>query len=223
LSFIAGGIVTRVQQRVRDTGYSSTEIKGYLNDTQNDVFNEYRLPFMETTHDYTFTVGVSDITNGSGLPTDYVQAIDLFLTTAGQERVIPYRDIREIDANTPDPTDTTTHPAGSSTEWYMYARTPRVNPTPDLAYTATLRYYKRPTLLSSDSDVPSLPSEFEELLVVGAAYRVLQAKDQYDQAAILQNKYDELLDKLVLRYTQTQVGAVTIMRSSRRALGPSRF
>jgi hypothetical protein len=67
LSYIAGDIVSRVQQRVRDTNYSSSEIKSYLNDTQNDVFNEYRLPFMETTHSYTLTAGDSDITHGSGL------------------------------------------------------------------------------------------------------------------------------------------------------------
>lgn len=223
MSFIAGDIVTRVQQRVRDTGYSSTEIKGYLNDTQNDVFNEYRLPFMETTHDYTFTVGVSDITNGSGLPTDYVQAIDLFLTTTGQERVVPFRDVRQIDTYHPDPADTTLNPAGTPQSWYLYARTPRVFPTPDLAYTATLRYYKRPTLLSSDSDVPSLPSEFEELLVVGAAYRVLQAKDQYDQAGILQNKYDELLQKLVVKYSVPQVGTPMRIRTNRVSLGQTRF
>lgn len=223
MSYICGDIVTRVQQRVKDTGYSSTEIKSYLNDTQNDVFNEYRLPFMETTQNYTLTIGVSDITNGSGLPTNYVQAIDLVVTTAGQERVVTYKDIREIDNFTPDPDDTVAHPQNTPLYWYLYALTPRVYPVPNIAYTITLRYYKKPTLLSSDSDVPSLPSEFEELLVVGAAYRVLQVKDNYDQAGILQNKYDELLQKLVVKYSQPQVGAPTTMRINRRAVGSSHF
>lgn len=223
MSYIAGDIVTRVQQRVRDTGYSTTEIKGYLNDTQNDIFNEYRLPFMETSHNYTLTVGDSDITHGSGLPSDYVQALDLFNTTSGQEGVITFRDIRDIDSLTPDPDDTTLNPQNAPRYWYIYARTPRVYPVPNLAYTLTLRYYKKPTALSSDSDVPSLPSEFEELLVVGAAYRVLQVKDNYDQAGVLQNKYDELLQKLVVKYSQPQVGKVTSIRINRRALGKAHF
>jgi hypothetical protein len=223
LSYICGDIVTRVQQRVRDTGFSSTEIKAYLNDTQNDVYNEYRLPFMQTTQDYTLTVGVADITNGSGLPANYVQAIDLLLTTTGSEKVLTYRDIREIDALYPDYENSTLYPNNMPSEWYLYAQLPKVFPKPNLAYTATLRYYKKPTLLSGDGDIPSLPSEFEELLVVGAAYRVLQVKDNYDQAGILQNKYDEILQKLVMKYSQPQVGSPTIMRINRRGLGKTSY
>ncbi len=223
MSYITGDIVTKVQQRVRDTGYSSTEIKNYLNDTQNDVFNEYRLPFMQTTQTYTLTTNVSDITNGSGLPADYAQAVDLLLTSAGREQVLPYVDIREIDALYPDADDTTVHPASAPTCWYYYANTIRVYPAPNAAYTLTLRYYKKPTLLSADADIPSIPSQFEELLVVGAAYRVLQVKDNYDQAGILENKYTEQLDKLVMRYSQPQVGSPTRMRINRNAVGNSNF
>lgn len=223
MSYITGDIVTKVQQRVRDTGYSSTEIKNYINDAQNDVFNEYRLPFMQATQPYTLAAGTSDITNGSGLPTNYVQALDLTLTSAGYEEVIPYVDVSEIDQLYPDPDDTAVNPAGVPAKWYFYADTIKVYPVPASAYTVSLRYYKNPTLVSSDADVPSLPSEFEELLVLGAAYRVLQVKDNYDQAAILQNKYDEILQKLVVKYSQAQVGAPTRMRINRYAVGKRLF
>lgn len=223
MAYQTSDIVTKVQQRVRDTAYSTAEIKNYLNDTQNDVFNEYRLPFMETSHDYTLTANVSDITNGSGLPTDFVQAVDLVLTTAGRQKTLFYRDIRDIERLYSNPDDTTIHPTNVPSEWYLYAQTAKVFPVPNAAYTATLRYYKRPTLLSADADVPSLPSEFEELLVCGAAYRVLQVKDNYDQAAILQNKYDELLQKLVVKYSVHQVGMPTTMRINRRAMGQTSF
>jgi hypothetical protein len=223
LSYTTGDVVSRVQQRVRDTGYSSSEIKGYINDVQNDVFNEYRLPFMETTHDYTLTIGDSDITHGSELPTDYVQALDLYITTSGQERVVEYKDVREIDDFHPDPDDTTANASTTPRYWYFYAQTIRVFPVPDQAYTATLRYYKKPTQLSADADIPDVPSEFEELLVVGAAYRVLQVKDNYDQAGILENKYNELLQKLVVKYSVHQVGRGTMIRTSRRRLGKTSF
>lgn len=223
MAYTTGDLVTRVQQRVRDTGYSSSEIKDYLNDTQNDVFNEYRLPFMETSQDYTLTVNVSDITNGSGLPANYVQAVDGLLTTTGLEKVIPFSDVRQIDGFHPDADDTTAHPANVPQALYFYAETLRTYPKPNAAYTLTLRYYKKPTLLSADGDVPDLPSEFAEVLVVGAAYRVLQVKDNYDQAAVLQNKYDELLQKLVVRYSQTQVGTPTRMRINRVSVGKQNF
>lgn len=217
MAYITGDIVTKVQQRIRDTGYSSTEIVGYLNDTQNDVFNEYRLPFMETTQAYTLTAGVSDITNGVGLPANYVQALDITLTTTGTLKVIQYVDVRTIDALYPSPDNTTLNPANVPYLWYFYARIIKVFPVPASAYTISMRYIKKPTDLVSNSDVPELPSEFQELLVVGAAYRVLQVKDNYDQAAILQNKYDEILQKLVVKYSQPQVGAPMRMRINRYA------
>lgn len=219
LAFIAG----KVRNRIRDTSFSSSETIDYINDTLNDIYNEYRLPFMEATQTYTLTANVSDITNGSGLPDNFVQAIDLLLTSQGREKVLRYRDVREIDAKTPDSDDTTAHPANVPREWFNYAETIRVHPVPNDAYTVTLRYYKKPTMLDSDSDVPELPSEFEELLVLGAAYRIMQVKDNYDQAGILQNKYDELLAKLVMRYSQKQVGRPTIMRTNRHGLGKTHF
>lgn len=223
MAYVLSDIVAKVQRRVRDTGYSTAEIKDYINDTQNDVFNEYRLPFTQTTQGYTLVADVSDITNGSNLPTNYVQAIDLTLTTTGREKVLTFVDFSEIDQTYPDPDDGTTNPANVPDKWYFYAETIRVYPKPNDAYTVTLRYYKKPTILSADADVPEIPSEFEELLVCGAAYRVLQVKDNYDQAGVHKNKYDELLQKLVVKYSQAQVGTPTRMRINRRALGNTSF
>ena len=223
MSYTLGSVTTRVQQRVRDTGFSSTEIHSYINDAQRDIFNEYRLPFMEANQNYTLTAGVSDITNGNGLPTNFVQAITLFDTTTGGERVIPQKDIREVDQYYADPDDTTIHPTGRPEYWYYFNETIRVYPVPSSAFTLTVRYFKSPTEMTVDGDVPEIPSAFEELLVVGAAYRVMQVKDNYDQAGVLQNKYDEILQKLVMRYSQAQVGKPTVMRINRHGLGKASF
>jgi hypothetical protein len=223
MAYQLSDVVSKVQQRIRDTGYSSGEITNYINDTQNDVFNEYRLPFMEANQNYTMTSGVSDITDGNGLPANYVQAIDLMLTTTGREKRLIWRDIRDIDTMHPDPDDTSINPANVPNEWYYFVDTIKTFPVPNEDYTLTLRYYKKPTILVNDGDVPEVPSQFEELLVSGAAYRVLQVKDNYDQAAIHKNKYDEILQKIVVRYSQPQVGVPTIMRSNRRGLGKAHF
>ena len=213
MSYTTGSIVTRVQQRIRDTGYSSTEIKSYINDTLNDIYNEYRIRFMEDTQDYTLVVGTADITNGAGLPTNYVQALDI-LINIGTGTKLNYIEAKDI-------MDTTA--SGVPTCWYIYENTIKVFPVPTTTYTVTLRYYKKPTELDADAGVPELPSEFQEVLVVGAAYRVMQVKDNYDQAAILQNKYDELLQKLVVKYSQSQVATPTRMRINRYGMGQKSF
>lgn len=219
MAYTLSDLVSRVQNRIKDTGFSSTQIKQFIDETQNDVFNEYRLPFMQATQNYTLSAGVADITNGSGLPTNFVQAIDLYITSAGLEAVLPFKDIAEVDRSYTDPADTTVNPSGIPQFAYKYGENIYVYPAPASDYTVTLRYYKRPTELSADADVPEIPEEFKELLVVGGAYRVFQVKDNYDKAAILENKYMELLQKLAVRYSQTQVGQPTQMRINRRAMG----
>lgn len=221
MSYTLSDTVTRVQTRIKDTGFSSTTIKQFIDDAQNDIFNEYRLPFMEATQDYTLVAGAADITNGSGLPANFVQAIDLVVTTAGREYRIPFKDVKELDWTNPNPTSTTAYPANFPQFAYKYGTTIRVYPAPDQAYTVTLRYYKRPAELDDDADVPDIPQEFRELLVVGAASRVMQVKDNFDKAAIYDNKYTELLQKMTARYSQTQVGQPTQMRINRHALGQS--
>jgi len=215
MAYTVGDLTTRVQQRIRDTGYSSTEIIGYLNDAQNDIFNEYRLPFVQSIQPYTLVAGESDITNGVGLPTDYVQAVDITLTSGGTQSVLPYVDVTTIDNFYPNPEDSVLHPPGIPIYWYFYEETIRVFPAPVTGLTVSLRYYKKPTELSADGDIPQVPSEFAEALILGAAYRVLQVKDNYDQAAILQNKFDEILQKLVVKYSQPQVGTAMRMRINR--------
>lgn len=214
MAYNLGTTVTRVQQRIRDTGYSSAEIKSYINDTQYDVYNEYRLRFMEDSQAYTLAVGVADITNGSGLPTNYVQALDIINTTSGKQSTLTFIDAKSVNNLTT---------TGQPTSWYIFENTINLYPIPTSADTVTLRYYKKPTELSADADVPEIPSEFNELLVVGAAYRVMQVKDNYDQAGVLQNKYDEILDKVVLKYSQSQVGQPTIMRINRNANSKTSF
>lgn len=218
MAYTLATIADKVRYRIKDTGYSPTVIRNFINDTQNDIFNEYRLRFMETTQNYTLAAGVSDITNGTGLPTNFVQAIDLTLTSGGLEKVLTYKNYKEIDFTYPDPTDTTVNPSNIPNYWYLYGNTIRLYPAPNSTYTVTLRYYKRPTELDEDADVPEVPSEFEEVLVLGAAYRVLQTKDNYDQAAVLENKYMEILTKLASRYSLAQTGHATQMRINRYAL-----
>lgn len=223
MAYQLSDLITKVQRRVRDTGYSTSEITDYLNDTQNDIFNEYRLPFMQTYVDYVLFANVPDITNGSGLLPDYVQAVDLQVTTEGKEAQLVYKPYEEIFAEYPNPDDTTAYPPTVPQYWYFYDETIKVFPASSENINVRLRYWKKPTELSIATDVPSVPSQFSEILVVGAAYRVLQVKDNYDQAGILQNKYDELLQKLVVKYSVPQTGNALRMRINRLANGKQFF
>lgn len=224
MSYTLGSIVSSVQKRVKDTSYDTTEIKEYINDTQSDIFNEYRLNFMEKTQGYTTVANIADITNGAGLPVDYLVAIDLLNTTNSYNILIEFMDTPSLDTLFTNPTDTFQLTTTNSTlYWYKYAGVINLYPTPTISYTVRLRYYKMPTLLSGDSDIPELPSSFREILVLGAAYRVLQINDNYDQAGILQNKYDEILQKLVSNTAVQQVGKSPRQRINRYGAAKRNF
>jgi hypothetical protein len=168
---------------------------------------------METTEDYTLTIGDDDITSGAGLPADFVKPINLRITESGYEQLLPYYDYKDIDKRYPlisAMTDTT--PMG----WYYFGSELKVLPEPDIAYDVQLRYLKRPVTLANDSDVPEIPQEFEELLVYGAAYRIWEEKDRFDKAAILENKYLKVLQEFVMRYGVRQTAQPTQMKPSRR-------
>lgn len=223
MAYDLGTITTLVQQRIRDTNYSTSEITQYINDTQNDICGEYRLNFMEAYQDYTTVANVADITNGAGLPTNFLVAIDLVNITSGAYSGIPYKDIQTLDLLNNSPEGSLTLGSGYPLAWYMYARSAYFYPTQSSAYTVRFRYYKSPTLLSGSSDVPLIPQMFQEILVLGAAYRVMQVKDNYDQAGILQNKYDELLAKLVNQTAVNQVGTSPRQRINRYSLAKRNF
>lgn len=215
MAYQTSDLVSEIQRRAGDTGIASSEIVGYLNDEQNDIFNEYQLKFMKTSQTYTVTIDDADITHGSGVPTNYDQAISLSVTTTGHEQTLDYIDMDDLEQLYPDLDDTTLHPTGYPQYWYWDGLTPKVFPAPSAAYALKFRYWKIPTLLSADADVPSLPSNFREVLIRGGLNRVFETKDLYDIAALHQQRRNEILIKLVVRYSVPQTGQIHQMAINR--------
>lgn len=212
MAYTLSGLISRVQSKVDDAGFSSSSITNYLNDAQNDVFNQYYLRSFEASEDYSLTIGERDITDGSGLPDNFQQAVDLTLTSSGFETILQYLEYTELEERYPDSNDTTLYAETIPRFWTLYGDTIKVFPAPDAAYTVTLRYLGRPTELSSPSQVPDLPSDFEEYYVLAASARVLEDKDNYDQATILFSRAEDLAAKIVPRYARRQTGRPMRMR-----------
>lgn len=212
MTYQLSSVRTETKQKVADTGYSSAEIDTGINNTQKDVYNEYRFDSMKTSQNYTTTAGVADITDGAGLPTNYVEAISLRDTTTGQQQYIEFIDVEDLMNLYPD-YDTQT--SGQPEYAYFEDGTIKLYPSPAGAYTLKLRYYRRPALLVNDADVPEVPEEFSEMLAAGAAYRVLQAKQAYDEAGIHENKYAELLQKYLDKYLRSPASGPAIVKINR--------
>ena len=168
---------------------------------------------METTAPYTLTVSNADITAGAGLPATFDRAISVRLTTADYEKELRYVEYRDLLKRHPD---LATADTGTPTMWYKFANTIKVFPEPDIAYTLSLDYYKTPTELSDDADVPEIPSLYEELLVIGAYLRALEHDDDYDEAAVQRLLWDQKHINMVRKTTQKHDGPSVIAINRRR-------
>ena len=208
MSYTLSNLVSQVQSRLDDTGFSSTTIKQFINDTQREITNDKRWRFMEATTNLTSSVGSQSI---GSFPADYQIAIDLRISSpVAYAKKLPFLDYTVVDEQY---SDQTIYANSTPMFWYEYANVPYIFPQADQVYTLTLRYLKTPTELSADADVPQIPEEYQELLVLGALSRCHELNDDYDKAAIVRQKIDELLISMTKRYGFRLLDGPRIMRA----------
>lgn len=213
MAYTLGGIRTKVTNRLDDTGVSSSKVDTWINDALNETIEGFRLPFMEATQAYTLTVGDPDITSGVGTPSNFDEPIAVRITTDGSEKVLDYLQYDELLRRYPDFPNVDN---GTPRYWYEFAGEINTFPASDTAYAVSLDYYKKPTELTGDSDVPVLPALYEELLVIGAYIRALEADDDYDEAAVQRLIWDNKHINMVRKVTQKSNGPSVIGINRRR-------
>ena len=212
MAFTLSGLRTKVQNKLDNTGISTTKIDNWINDAQREAVEGWRLPFFETTQAYTLTVGDADITSGSGLPSTFDRPIAVRITTAEKEKALKYIQYDVLIKRYPDFENADT---GTPRFWYEFSGDIKVFPEPDTAFTVDLDYFKEPTELTADGDIPELPSQYEELLVIGAYIRGLEHDDDYDQATVQRIIWDQKHLNMLRKSTQKPDGP-TIMGINRR-------
>jgi hypothetical protein len=215
VAYDVNGLTTRVQSKLDNTSFDTTKILNFLNDTNRFILNAKRWPFMETTQNFTAVIGTQSI---GTLPTNLQVPINLRILTPLQYTVdLPYMPYEEYDRAYPNPSLLPNNPPIFYT---IFAGTILLAPTaPDQAYVLQLRYLKKPTALAAGTDVPDVPSEFEELMVLGAYKRALEHEDSFDQAQVVDQEFLEQLNLMNVRMTRRQLGQETRMRSGRSRVG----
>lgn len=207
MAYTTSDLVSDVQSRISNSSFSSSDIKQFLNDAQRSFATDATWRFFHTTQNYTLNVGTADITNGSGLPSAFQTPNKLRITTSGYEQVLTPIQYDEFVEKYPSyENDDNSTPR----YWYMKGDSIEVYPAPDTAFTVKLEYWKTPTELSADSDVPELPVDFREVLVLGALQRAYKTDDDFDQAREIDDEMVALLTNLKRKYSfipgQKQMG-----------------
>lgn len=197
-----------IDDKLDDTSFDPSVVDRFINATQRDIFNTYELPFQEKVFS-----GALPISERIFEFPDDLQVMQAVVITApdGTQKDItkaymPYKDfIRSY------PTPANNVPS-SVVAWTSYAGRMYTGAPIDQSYTMDTFYLKTPDELEDDSDVPEVPEEFQEVLVLGAYKRVLERNEDFDLAAVVDTQYGRQLDKMVSRYGFRITGQPVIMR-----------
>ena len=123
----------------------------------------------------------------SVLPSDFCRFIDLRNTT-DQDLLAPMelRDYDEANSSSGKPIQYVV--IGSNITFY---------PTPDAAYSLSLRYWPFPTALSGDTDESPFSVDFDQAIEDFALHRCYRRENDHEQAQQHQNAYETELQKLM--------------------------
>ena len=196
MDYTLQAIVRRVQvDKLDDDEFDTGIITRFINDTQRDIFNNFELSFQEKI----FAGSLPSTATMFQMPDDLALLQRAVLTngTDIQDITKKYMPWRSFLDNYPDPSS---NEPGQVTNWTSYAGNIILNCPQENDQTLTMYYIKKPVLLTQPNDVPEVPEEFAELLVLGAYIRCLKFNEDNDQAAFHEGEYNKMLDLLVARY-----------------------
>lgn len=205
---------TSVQDDLKDASFSMTRILRYLNYGQQTIFHTHMFRFCEksvsgslTIGRYTYDQQTDHETTIGGSLVDPANAARLF--TLDDDTYLAHR---EFFARFPDPS---LNPNGMPAYWTELGTQLYFDRPVDVAYTFKQRYFRTPTTLTTDAQVPDLPVAFREILELYALFRAEKYRGNHDIAGTYKQDFDDGLENMVLRYAEaTQVGP-TVMGSNR--------
>lgn len=211
MAYNLGTVRARIEQKLDDTSFGVSKLNQFINDGQAEILNSRRFPFMEREKSVNAISGSETLTN---LPTDMQTPLSLRIyTPIGYANELPYIEYEDFDRAFPNPN--LTGPTTPSA-WRVFNREIQIYPIPNDTYNLNLKYIKEVDELTLDSDVPEIPQAFGEALVLAGYKRALEHNDDYDQAQIIQQQIDMLVEKMSERYTR-QASGPHIMRLPNRS------
>jgi hypothetical protein len=177
-----------LQDEVLNHGFDGTyrsRITVWLNEAQHRIARSSILPELTEATTVTTTVGVNSVPLPSGL----VRVRAVVNVTNG--RNLESTSLLHMDgydtSRSGSPLAFTIDEATSSLLLY---------PVPDSAYDLKIRYLGVPTEMVDDTDVPSTPSAYQDLLVTYALGKAYRSEDDFEASLFYQNQFASDLAKM---------------------------
>lgn len=206
------GLKTKLTTQIGDPNLDSTVMGDALNYTQQSIFSAFDLTLNSGQQTNSVTTGTNTL--ASALPTDFERVSSLYVSSPAAlardltDYFVKVKDFRSIYPNAGTYT-------GVIQEWtYFTSIEFALLASEDT--TIKLDYIKSVPIMSATTDVPTIPQTYEELLILGAKMRIYEQKEDFDYAGQFNNRYADLLEAFITRYSTRQVDNQMIIPGARR-------
>src|SRR3990167_1144898 len=135
-------------------------------------------------HDLQETLAISSTTSGEDkitLPSDFGEVLALSNTSASPPRLLRHINIDDVDS--------ATTVLGTPVAYTLYSNWLELHPSPDSAYSLTLRYRAEPSVLTVTTAASSLASRFDYGWLLKTAELYCDALNDFEQGILWRNKY----------------------------------
>jgi hypothetical protein len=156
----------------------------YVNEAVYRVARKVRIPTLEATQSITTTAGTASFS----LPADDIRVLELFNAT----------DRNALGEVTQQQIDEQPVTSGKPEFWARFGGNVALYPTPDQAYSLSLRYVKR-TVFANTSDTTGqvgFPDDYADLLVSWARHRMFRFEDDQEMATYWLGEFSRQLAEL---------------------------
>lgn len=157
-------------------------VSRWLNEAQRRLVIESELRTQEESESITTEANVATLT----LPTNYGRFIDLYNTETKES----------LEPLTPHDIDNVPTSTGRPYAFAIIGGTVTLYPTPDGAYPLALRYWKLPEDMVNESDTPSIPVQYHELLIAYAMKKAFLRENDLQMAQTWEGQWEKGILKL---------------------------
>lgn len=196
MNYTLENLIEILRKRLQDEEFDETILTTFLNESMNEILGEDKYPFMQRIDKYT-----AESYGEISLPPDYAGTFYIYATQKKQPREeLQYIEPELFFQNTDQYTYTYT--VFANTLFYRIKEDPE-----DIGFDVMHLYLANPLPLVRPTDRPPIPPQFMEALVLGALARAEQIRDNFDFAQIYENKQDQILTNMKVRFSNGNLTA----------------
>ena len=185
---------------VSSTRGIQTSVKDFINKSERDIINsEVEWPFSVVSQSFTTTAGTAEYSQESNSKTVDYDSFTVQESASTSERKLRYISFTEyLDSR--NETDTNPNTDSRSLPEFVYTTPDNkigLSPVPDVStYTVRYYYYQTVSDMSANTDTPTIPERFHDVIVNRARYytHMLRSDVQFSQLAL--RDYTEGLSRM---------------------------